>query len=150
MHAVLAASNEPNVTRALLTVGSLATFSCTCTLESSQSRLFWSFAAVDPVGHLFTGTRLVCGRPSLLEPWCSITFSHNNRTSLLTLNHVWLTYAGLYTCNACWPQQSSTEVTVIGKKLEFVHVLSIPFMLNKEGQFECIRRCQINACSLLY
>jgi len=99
----------------VVTVGSTATFTCTCTTESSEPRLSWIFAAVDG---RFENRYLYCEHSSM-APKCSITLTNNNRTSSLTINDVQLTDAGQYTCLACWNEWKAKAVSilsVVGKK----------------------------------
>ena len=99
----------------VVTVGSTATFTCTCTTESLEPRLSWTFAAVDG---RYEKRYLHCEH-SLMAPKCSITFSNNNRTSLLTINDVQLTDAGQYKCYVCWNEPKAKAVSnlaVVGKK----------------------------------
>jgi len=102
----------------VVTVGSAATFTCrspTCTTESSEPRLVWSFAAVD---EKYEYVYLIC-----VAPKCSITLTNNNRTSLLTINDVQLIDAGQYKCSAYCHDHNSKAVSnlsVVGKEILFI------------------------------
>ena len=104
-----------------VTVGSSVTFTCSCTTESSEPFLFWTFTRYD-------FRYLSCKRSSdvaLITPKCIITFSNENRTSLLTINDVQLRHAGQYRCRSCWGEPSADEdqqLSAIGKKWKFVHI----------------------------
>jgi len=85
LHVVSAASFGPMDTA--VTVGSSVTFSCTCTAESSDPLLIWTFTAIDEAHFEY----LSCEHSSdvkSIAPKCSITLSNNSRTSLLAINDV--------------------------------------------------------------
>jgi len=103
-----------------VTVGSTATFICTCTTESLEPPLAWSFAAVGRYEKQY----LNCEHSSM-APKCDITLHNNNRTSLLAINDVQLTDAGQYKCWACWNEpmaKAVSNLSVVGKKRTFVHM----------------------------
>ena len=118
LHVVSAASFGPMDTA--VTVGSSVTFSCTCTAESSDLLLLWTFTAIDVVDFEY----LRCEHSSddkSIAPKCSITLSNNSRTSSLAINDVQLTDAGLYECTKCYDKESSehkikARLSVIGEK----------------------------------
>ena len=115
---VSAASFRPMDTA--VAVGLSATFSCTCTAESSDPILLRTFTAIDEIELGY----LLCEHSSddkSVAPKCSITPSNNSRTSTLTINDVQLTDAGLYECTKCYDKESSehkikARLSVIGEK----------------------------------